>query len=77
MNRDLSTLEWKEVQEWLQDNGMEQFIKNFQTFNVNGYDLCYLANEDFAEMSITNFHDKNIILKNIRMMTLEERIIFI
>lgn len=73
MNKDLSTFDWKDVHEWLQKNNMEKYVKNFQAFNVNGYDLCYLANEDFAEMSITNFHDKNIILKNIRTMTLKER----
>lgn len=72
MSKDLSTWEWKEVNDWLVQNKMEKFISNFQKYNVNGYDLCYLANEDFNEMSINNFHDKNIILKSIRTLTLEE-----
>lgn len=70
--KDLSTWEWNDVKEWLSNNKMDQYIPNFQKCQVNGYDLCYLANEDFNEMGITNFHSKNIILKSIRTLTLEQ-----
>lgn len=70
--KDLSTWEWNDVKEWLSSNKMDQYIPNFQKCQVNGYDLCYLANEDFNEMGITNFHSKNIILKSIRTLTLEQ-----
>ena len=70
--KDLSTWEWNDVKEWLTNNKMDKYISNFQKCQVNGYDLCYLANEDFNEMSISSFHDKNIILKSIRTLTLEQ-----
>jgi hypothetical protein len=31
-----------------------------------------LTNEDFNEIKLTNFHDRNLILKKIRLMTLEQ-----
>jgi hypothetical protein len=71
-NKDLSTWEWDDVSNWLQSNSMGQYIEVFQKHETNGYDLCYLTNEDLSEMRLTNFHDRNLILKNIRLMIIEQ-----
>jgi hypothetical protein len=71
-NKDLSTWEWEDVSNWLQSNSMGQYQEVFQKYEINGYDLCYLTNEDLSEMRLTNFHDRNLILKNIRLMIIEQ-----
>ena len=70
--KDLSIWEWEDVSSWLNQNGMSQYVDIFQKYEINGYDLCYLTNDDLTEMRLNNFHDRNTILKNIRLMTLEQ-----
>ena len=72
MNSNLSAWNQGEVQQWLMKIKMDKYITNFQNNQVNGYDLCYLSNDDFKELRINNFHDKNSLLKSIRLLTLEE-----
>jgi hypothetical protein len=76
-NKDLSSWEWEDVNLWLLNNQMQKYVDNFQKFQINGYDLCYLTNEDLNEMRLTNFHDRNMILRNVRLMTLEQCKFFI
>jgi hypothetical protein len=71
-NKDLSTWDREDVSSWLSTYGMSQYQEVFEKFEINGYDLCYLTNEDLTEMRLTNFHDRNLILKNIRLMIIEQ-----
>ena len=73
IEKDLSSWEWSDVNNWLKANNMNQYIESFKQYQINGYDLCYMTNEDLTEMKITNFHERNQILKNIRLVTLEQR----
>jgi hypothetical protein len=70
--KDLSVWEWQDVNLWLQNNQMQKYNELFQKFEINGYDLCYMTNDDLNEMKLTNFHDRNLVLKNIRLLTLEQ-----
>lgn len=70
--KDLSIWEWEDVNKWLINNNMQQYLELFEKHQVNGYDLCYLTNEDLNEMQLNNFHDRNLVLKNIRLMTLDQ-----
>lgn len=70
--KDLSIWEWEDVKAWMRNNNLGQYIDNLEQHQVNGYDLCYLTNEDLNEMRLTNFHDRNLILKNVRLLTLEQ-----
>jgi hypothetical protein len=70
--KDLSTWNWEDVTNWLTNYGMSQYQEVFQKYEINGYDLCYLTNDDLNEMRLTNFHDRNTILKNIRLMIIEQ-----
>jgi hypothetical protein len=72
IGKDLSIWDWDDVKNWLQSNNMQQYIEIFQKFEINGYDLCYLTNEDLNEMRLSNFHDRNLVLRNIRLLTLEQ-----
>ena len=72
MNSNLSTWTQVDVQQWLKTIKMDKYNTNFQNNQVNGYDLCYLSNEDFKELRITNFHDKNSLLKAIKFLILEQ-----
>ena len=72
MNTNLSTWTQIEVQQWLKNIKMDKYNSHFQNNQVNGYDLCYLSNEDFKELRITNFHDKNSLLKAIKFLILEQ-----
>ncbi len=71
-NKVLSLWEWEDVQSWLISNNMEKHVSVFENNKVNGYDLCYITNEDLTEMRIVSFHDRNLILRNIRLLTLEQ-----
>ena len=61
-----------EVQQWLIKIKMDKYISNFANNQVNGYDLCYLSNDNFNDLKIYNFHDKNILLQSIKLLILEE-----
>ena len=61
-----------EVQQWLIKIKMDKYISNFANNQVNGYYLCYLSNENFNDLKIYNFHDKNILLQSIKLLILEE-----
>ena len=57
---------------WLNTINLTKYVNNIKSNNINGYDLCYLTNEDFKELGISSIHDKNVLVKNIRMQTLEQ-----
>lgn len=71
--KEISLWDQQEVINWLQANEMNQFAEIFKSNDLNGYDLCYLTGEDLkTEFKITNFHDRNLILRNIRTMILDQ-----
>ncbi len=70
--KDLSTWDWEDVTAWLNNNAMSHYQEVFQKYEINGYDLCYLTNDDLTEMRLASFHDRNMILKNIRLMIIEQ-----
>ena len=72
MNSNLSTWTQIEVQQWLKNIKMDKYNSHFQNNQVNGYDLCYLSNDDFKDLKINNFHDKNTLLKYIKYLKLEQ-----
>ena len=72
MNSNLSTWTQVDVQQWLKSIKMDKYNTNFQNNQVNGYDLCYLSNDDFKDLKINNFHDKNTLLKYIKYLKLEQ-----
>ena len=57
---------------WLNTINLTKYVNNIKSNNITGYDLCYLTNEDFKELGISCIHDKNVLVKNIRMQTLEQ-----
>lgn len=71
-NKHFSIWNNEEVKQWLVSINMERYIESFSINNVHGYDLCYLTREDFKTLGIENIHDKNTLLKGIRLKTLEQ-----
>ena len=57
---------------WLNTINLAKYANNIKSNNITGYDLCYLTNDDFKELGISSIHDKNVLVKNIRMQTLEQ-----
>lgn len=70
--KDLSIWTSDDVSNWLASSQLSRYLDIFQKYETNGYDLCYLTNEDLNEMNLNNFHDRNLILKSIRLLTLEQ-----
>lgn len=64
---DISKWSIEKVCDWLKEYNLSQYIDNFRTNKINGYDLCFLSNHDLLnEINVTSFHDRNSILKIIR-----------
>ena len=70
--KDFSTLNSEELSYWLNSINLSRYSNNIIGNNVTGYDLCYLTNDDFKILGISNIHDKNILVKHIRLQTLEQ-----
>jgi hypothetical protein len=70
--KEFSSWSSKEVIEWLNIIGLSRYSSNFEANGISGYDLCYLTNEDFRTLGISNAHDKNVLVRYIRLKTLEE-----
>ena len=76
--KEFSSWNSNEVIEWLNSIGLSRYSSNFEANGISGYDLCYLTNEDFKNLGISNPHDKNVLVRYIRLKTLEEcKIIFL
>lgn len=69
---DFSLWSSDEVNNWLNSINLRKYADNFSMNNLDGYDLCYLASDDLQLLGISNLHDKNTLLKEIRLKTLEE-----
>ena len=72
MSSDITSWSFNNVTNWLRNINLDMYFNNFKKFNVNGYDLYNLCNDDFNQLNIGNFHDKNIILKSIKLLVLEQ-----
>jgi predicted house-cleaning noncanonical NTP pyrophosphatase (MazG superfamily) len=57
-----------EVYNWLTKIKMEKYINNFQNHNINGYDLIFLNYQTLNELNINNFHDQNVIIKEVKKL---------
>ena len=70
--KDFSTWNSDDLSYWLGSINLSRYSNNILSNNVTGYDLCYLTNEDFKMLGISNIHDKNVLIKQIRLQTLEQ-----
>lgn len=72
---DISTWSNEKVCEWLKENNLANYIDNFQSCKINGFDLCQISNQDLhSELKIYNLHDRNSITKSIRQHILKQSI---
>lgn len=69
----ISTWNNEKVVQWLQDLHLPQYIDNFRTNRINGFDLCHITHHELhTELKIFNLHERNLILKNIRENILKQ-----
>ena len=67
-------VEWenKEVLQWLDLKNLKNFSDLFSKHRINGYDLCYITNEELKnELGVMKLHDRMKILKEIRKTILQ------
>ena len=70
--KDISTWNSADVQNWLKSINMTQYLSKFESNKINGYDLIYLTKEDLKSLGIISIHDKNIILNSMKDALLQE-----
>ena len=70
--KDISTWNSGDVQNWLKSINMTQYISKFESNKINGYDLIYLTKEDLKSLGIVSIHDKNIILNSMKEALLQQ-----
>ena len=71
----LSTWDTEDIVKWLSDINMSSYSNVFESNKINGYDLCYLTNENLLnDLRISRFHDRNVILQAIKVQLYEQRI---
>ena len=74
---DMSKWNNDKVCEWLKEKKFLSYIDDFKSSKINGYDLCFLTNNDLQnELKISSFHDRNSILKSIRESLLRQCIFY-
>ena len=66
MSSNITSWSFNKVNNWLKDLNLDMYTHNFQKYDINGYDLFNLNNDDFIQLKIANFHDKNLILKSVK-----------
>ena len=69
--KEISTWDSYDIIKWLRIINMDEYISKFESNKINGYDLIYLNNEDLNSLGIVNVHDKNILLKSLKKLLLE------
>jgi hypothetical protein len=70
--------DYKEVLQWLESKNIKNLIEIFSKQRINGYDLCFLTNEDLKnELGIIKLHDRMKVLREIRKTLITNCIIFI
>lgn len=70
--------DYKEVLQWLEMKNIKNVSDIFSKNRINGYDLCYLDNEELKnELGISKGHDRRKILREIKKAVLSNRIIFL
>ena len=70
--KDISTWNSEDVQNWLKSINMTQYLSKFESNKINGYDLIYLTKEDLKSLGIVSIHDKNIILNSMKDALLQQ-----
>ena len=70
--------ETEDVCKWLSDINMSGYTNVFESNKINGYDLCYLTNDNLInDLRISRFHDRNVILQEIKIKIYEQSNIFL
>lgn len=70
---DISLWSCERVCRWLKDINLSQYVDNFRSKAIDGYDLV-LLNMDVLqnELKVTSFHDCNSIIKQVRATVLNQ-----
>jgi hypothetical protein len=72
LDKELCDWDTSDVCNWLHYKHFKDYIQNFNTNNITGYDLCFITNEDLkCELNINNLHERLKILKEIRKLMLD------
>ncbi len=70
--QDFFNWECSDVCNWLHSRNLKNYIENFRIAQVNGYDLCHLSIDELkSELKINNYHDRLLIMKEVRKMIVE------
>ena len=72
MIKEISTWNIDDIKSWLQNMNMSQYIPNFSSNQISGYDLVYLTKDDMKSLGISNIHDINIILNSVKELILQQ-----
>jgi hypothetical protein len=63
----------EEILNWLKDIKYSGYIDIFKENEIQGYDLCYIKEEDLLnEFKLTRFHDRMQFFKEIKDILLEK-----
>jgi hypothetical protein len=59
--------DYKEVLQWLESKNIKNLNEVFSKQRINGYDLCYLTNENLKnDLGINKLHDRLKVLREIK-----------
>jgi len=73
-NKLISQWQEEEISTFIKNIGLSNYIHNFQNNNINGYDLCFLSNEEIInDLRVSKVHDRNTLLKATREAILDQR----
>ena len=70
--KDISSWNNDDIKSWLKSMNMSQYIPNFSSNQINGYDLVDLSKEDMKTLGLTNIHHINILLGAIKDLVLQQ-----
>ena len=60
MSSNITSWAFNKVNNWLKDLNLDMYSNNFQKYDINGYDLFSLNNDDFIQLIIFNFYNINV-----------------
>ena len=71
--KEISSCSHDETINWMRSLNMDDSIPSFQNNQINGYDLCLLTSEELkSELGVFKLHERNIILRQIRIHLLDQ-----
>ena len=74
----ISQWETDDVVKWLIEINMSAYTNVFENNKINGYDLCYLTNDNLVnDLRISRLHDRNLILQAIKILLYEQSIYYL